>query len=168
MGADANRARHDFTELVRTQRLAVEGRALRLCGNADEARDLTQDTFERAWRHFDSFAPASPPRAWLMTVLTNLFLDRIKRRRVAGEVPLALHDVATEEPPEPPPDPERTLAALATLPPELREIVELHDLGSLRYREIAARLSIPIGTVGTRLVRARAILKARLAPTEET
>jgi RNA polymerase sigma-70 factor (ECF subfamily) len=147
------------------QRDALERRALRLSGNLEEARDLVQDTFERAWKLLDRFEPDMPPRAWLMTVLTNLFLDRVRHKRVAGEVPLSSDDVAFEEPP-PEVAPGEALAAVERLPSDLREVVELHDLRGMRYREIAERLSIPIGTVGTRLVRARAALKEMLTAKE--
>jgi RNA polymerase sigma-70 factor (ECF subfamily) len=165
MPGDAGKAQRHFTEYMLLQRAALEARALRLCGNADEARDLVQDTFERAWKLTGSFAPELPPRAWLMTVLTNLFLDRVRHQRVAAEVPLADNDKALDEPPAGV-SAEEALAALQQLPAELREVVELHDLRGMRYREIAERLAIPLGTVGTRLVRARLLLRQILEPKE--
>src|SRR5262245_15547885 len=73
-------------ELVHNHQDALLGRAVRLCGNLDRARDLVQDTFERALRRMDTLILGTNPRAWLMTILANLFLDGLRRRRVVVEL----------------------------------------------------------------------------------
>ncbi|MCU0683767.1 MAG: RNA polymerase sigma factor [Polyangiaceae bacterium] len=161
----ARRAR--FESIAKEHERALFTRALRLCGDRDAALDLVQDTFERAFRRLDDGFDEAHRRAWLMTVLTNLFLDGVKRRRVAV-VSLAEHDVPCEAPPREPSGDEIG-AAVAALPDDLREVVDLHGLRGMRYREIATRLGLPLGTVGTRLARARGRLKeALVALTEES
>ena len=68
-------------ELVWLHEAPLLARARRLCGNSDDARDLVQDTFERAFRRIDSFSRGTGVRAWLMTILTNLFLDRVRHEQ---------------------------------------------------------------------------------------
>ena len=106
-------------------------------------------------------------RPWLIVILGNLFTDRMRRKSTAAEIPLGPeHDGVADEPDTLPPEllvaPENVRAAVAELELELREIIELHDFQGIRYREIAERLSIPMGTVGTRLKRARECLGKRL------
>ena len=153
-------------ELVWLHEAPLLARARKLCRNDDEARDLVQDTFERAFRRIKSFDRGTKARAWLMTILTNLFLDRVRHANVLQLVELQPGHHPASEPPLCPPelevDRETLLAAIAQLEAELREVIELHELGGLGYREIAARIGVPTGTVGTRLVRARARLRARL------
>jgi RNA polymerase sigma-70 factor (ECF subfamily) len=154
----------EWSERLRGHRPALERYAFRLCKDRDDAHDLVQDTFERAWRHSASFGSEPPPRAWLVRVLTNLFLDHRKRRRPVTDASIIVEDIAFDPPPPPPVTPEDALGALARIPRELQEVVEAHDLRGLRYREIAEQLAIPMGTVGTRLARARSELKRLLLP----
>jgi RNA polymerase sigma-70 factor (ECF subfamily) len=157
--------RHEWSEHLRGHRPALERYAFRLCRNRDEACDLVQDTLERAWKHNASFGAEPPPRAWLLRVLTNLFLDHRRRRRPAADASIAVEDIVFEPPPPPPPvTPEDALVALTRIPRQLQELVEAHHLRGLRYGEIAEHLAIPIGTVGTRLFRARRELKRLLLP----
>jgi len=152
---------------MRAQRPALERHAFRLCKDRDEACDLVQDTFERAWRRKALFETDPPPRAWLLKVLTNLFLDHRKRRRPAADTSITVEDIAIEPPSVPPVTPEDALGALTRIPRELREVVEAHDLRGLRYREVAEHLAIPMGTVGSRLARARSELKRLLDSTDQ-
>lgn len=160
----ARRAR--FESIAREHERALFTRALQLCGDRDAALDLVQDTFERAFRRLDDGFDEAHRRAWLMTVLTNLFLDGVKRRRLAV-VSLAEHDVPCEAPPPREPSGDEIGAAVAALPDDLREVVDLHGLRGMRYREIATRLGLPLGTVGTRLARARGRLKEALVALAE-
>lgn len=159
----AEQARLD--EIVWLHEAPLLARARRLCGNNDDARDLVQDTFERAFRRIDNFSQGTHLRAWLMTILTNLFVDRVRHDKVLRFVEL----MPANHPAEPPPCPpelevprETILAAIARLDDDLREVIELHELEGLSYREIGSRIDIPPGTVGTRLVRARARLRVLL------
>jgi RNA polymerase sigma-70 factor (ECF subfamily) len=154
--------------LVREHQSALHAFALKLCGDPSDARDLVQDTFERALRADATQQPRSNQRAWLFTVLHHLFVDRYRRR--AREPRLASIDdvdVASVEPPPPPPWAEVTLeqlqAALDELDPEFREVYRMHALEGLGYAEIAARMGAPISTVGTRIMRARRKLRLILS-----
>jgi RNA polymerase sigma-70 factor (ECF subfamily) len=152
--------------LVREHQSALYAFAVKLCGDPSDARDLVQDTFERALRA-DASA-RSNDRAWLFTVLHHLFVDRYRRK--AREPRLASIDEVDIAAHEPTPLPlwanvtlEQLRAALDELEPEFREVYRLHALDGLGYAEIAARLSTPISTVGTRIMRARRKLKALLS-----
>lgn len=157
--------------------LAYEPRLLavarNLCGDAADARDLVQDTFERALR-----SEALPPseeriRAWLLTILRNLFLDRCRRQRVLAqrEAPLEPQVEQSCPAPEPGPEPawatitrEQLRSALEGLKEDFRRVYELHELEGRSYEEIARQLQIARPTVGTRLVRARQRLRELLTP----
>jgi RNA polymerase sigma-70 factor (ECF subfamily) len=154
--------------LVREHQSALHAFALKLCGDANDARDLVQDTFERALRADATQAPRSNDRAWLFTVLHHLFIDRYRRR--AREPRLASLDdvdVAAAEPVAPPAWADVTLeqvqAAMAELDPEFRDVYRMHALEGLGYADIAARLGAPVSTVGTRIMRARRKLRAILS-----
>jgi RNA polymerase sigma-70 factor (ECF subfamily) len=139
--------------------------ALWLCGDPTEAQDLAQDTYERAWRARPRFTRTNM-RAWLLTILRHHFLNTRRRRSLAGEVPW-------EEVPVPPADPMPALppglvrediqGALAKLPEDLRLVVVLADVEELPMAEIAAVLDWPVGTVKSRLWRARAHLAHTLS-----
>jgi RNA polymerase sigma-70 factor (ECF subfamily) len=156
--------------LVHTHQSALEAYALKLCGNPSDARDVVQDTFERALRRIATLAPGSNERAWLFTILHNVFIDRCRRSRreavvaAVDELELAARD------PEPPPGwaslgLEDVRAALAQLDEEFRVIYQLHAIDGLSYDEISQRLGLPKNTVGTRLIRARRKLKVILERT---
>lgn len=144
--------------------------ALRLTGDAAAAEDLVQETMLRAWRAWGSFRPGSNARAWLVTILRNQFINAWRARQRAPQ------QVDVEAIPELPdvgdPDPEgrffaglvddEVLAALDALPPDFREVVVLSDLEGLPYAEVAEALDIPVGTVKSRLFRARRILQDQL------
>jgi RNA polymerase sigma-70 factor (ECF subfamily) len=155
---------------VREHQAALYGFALKLCGRAEDAHDLVQDTFERALK-----AEGTPQsaRAWLFSVLHHLFIDR-HRKRVRGPQHQSLDDVevAAREP-EPPPawtalSVGEVQAAVEKLEPEFREVYRLHALEGRGYAEIAARLGVPVSTVGTRIMRARHKLRALLQAAVQT
>ena len=149
--------------------------ALRLTGNAADAADLVQDCFERAFRNYDKLEPGTNPRAWVVTILHNLFIDRCRRgRREPHKV--AVEDVALAAPePANDPDPvwtqltaEDLRRALEQLEPDFRDCYRMHALEDRSYKEISAALGIPAATVGTRLLRARDKLRKLLArPAQE-
>ncbi len=150
--------------------------ALRLTHNRAEAEDLVQETWLRALRHFDQFDPGSNCRAWLLTILRNAFLNRLRRegREIlesdmaateAGAARIEEASVARSSPEE---DFFQTVLhgdvdrALKTLPLPFRLVVTLADLEGLTYKEIAQVLGCPIGTVMSRLSRARQLLRKEL------
>lgn len=139
-----------------------------LLGQGADADDLVQDCLERAWARRALYRPESDMRAWLFTVMHNLFVNRYRtdRRRPAA-VPLegdSLMAVESAETAGAVGDIER---ALQELPPEQREVLLLVALEQLTYDEAAAVLDIPRGTVMSRLHRAREKLRS-LLPLEAT
>ena len=149
--------------------------ALRLTHNRAEAEDVVQETCVRAFRSFHRFNPGTNSRAWLFAILRNLFLNRA--RREGREVPagdVASWESTTGSPSEASPhNPEEEFfqtvlhgdvdRALKALPLPFREVVLLTDLEGFTYREAAAVLSCPIGTVMSRLSRGRRLLRQALA-----
>jgi RNA polymerase sigma-70 factor, ECF subfamily len=144
--------------------------ALRLTGDPAAAEDLVQDTMLRALRAWHSFRPGSNARAWLVTILRNQFINGWRSRKRA---PTGIDMDSIPEPPDPKdPDPEgrffselvdeEVLRAVDELPDEFREVLVLSDMEGLPYAEIATSLEIPVGTVKSRLFRARRILHGRL------
>ena len=143
-------------------------RAMRLTHDRHEAEDLVHDTFERLLRNAAHLRADTNVLVWMYTVMHNLFLDRC-RRRARG--PRLVQDVDDSLPaPEPTPAPplwaqvsrEQFARAVAALPPDFRTVFELHALEGQQYDQIADRLGIAKNTVGTRLYRARSMLKAAL------
>lgn len=139
-------------------------RAMMLCRNASDAQDLLQDTVERALRFEHQFVPGSNLRAWLHQVLYSVFVTRCRsrgRERRALDR-LAVDPVAwTQADPEPSLSslPPRLANALASLPERFQRTLLLVDLWELPYKDAAALLSVPIGTVMSRLHRARRMLR---------
>lgn len=141
--------------------------AMRLCRDANEAKDLVQDTFERALRATSSQVPENP-RAWLVTIMHNLFVDRCRRKRREPAM-VSFGEQTDVTPFEPEPEPEWTSismeqlkTALASLDEGFRRVYELHCFEGASYDEIAQKLNIAKNTVGTRLVRARLKLRELL------
>ena len=140
------------------QREAVERAARSLVRNAAEGEELAQDVFYHAWRSFDRYEPGTNCRAWLFGILFHrLYHSRRQRARlVYGD--WVEEAAAKLRAPEPAPEgiaDGRMLAALARLPERLRRVLLLADLEEYSYKEVAATLAIPIGTVMSRLSRAR-------------
>jgi RNA polymerase sigma-70 factor (ECF subfamily) len=162
----AARARHDVDQWVREHEAALLAVALRLTsGQRAEAADLVQDTFERALRNLDRVQVGSHVRAWLCTILRNLFIDRCRAPKIASEPVDDLQIAAVEPEPEPPwarITPEQLADALSRLEPDFRAVYDLATVESLSYVEIGERLGVPRATVGTRLMRARQKLRAML------
>ncbi|MFZ5446617.1 MAG: RNA polymerase sigma factor [Myxococcota bacterium] len=142
--------------------------ALRLTRSPSDAQDLVQDTVERALRNQAAFDPKTSLQAWLTVILNNLFLDRCRRRHLQ---PQSLEGVDVPSPSRDEPEPlwatlseADVVAAAAALPDEFRAVFTLHREG-LGYQAIAERLGIPRATVGTRLLRARRLLREHLTST---
>jgi RNA polymerase sigma-70 factor (ECF subfamily) len=138
-----------------------------------EAEDLVQETFTKALRAFDSFEPETNFKAWIFRILRNTFLTTRTGIAVASTVFLEDHPTALDTPAaEPTPeailirlDNEAALhAALEQLPTQLREVLLLCDVEEIKYKDIALILDVPIGTVMSRLSRARRTLRQLLEP----
>lgn len=158
---------------------AVYSFSLRLVkGNRDAAEDLVQDTFLRAHRFWHTYERGTNVKSWLFTICRNTYLHQKDRMREQREQPAADFDAALEALSAATafgtsaPDPEdeffdtliddEVVRAIDNLPEEFREVLVLSDLGGLKYAEIAEVLDVPLGTVKSRLFRARRILQERL------
>jgi RNA polymerase sigma-70 factor, ECF subfamily len=151
--------------------------ARHLVGSRDEAEDLMQETYARAFRSWRSFTPGTNLRAWLLRILTNLNIDRGRRKqRQPDQQPLEEGDYflynKLEEASDGPTDEERVVQrlsqndvveALSEVPHDFRDVVVLVDIGDFSYADAAQILDIPIGTVMSRLHRGRRILKKAMA-----
>src|SRR5690349_17699324 len=152
--------------------------ARRLVSTREEAEDLVQETYARAFRSWRSFTPGTNLRAWLLRILTNLNIDRGRRKqRAPDEQPLEegdyfLYNRLEQASRDGNVDEERVVerlsqddivGALAGVPHDFRDVVVLVDIGDFTYQDAAQILDIPIGTVMSRLHRGRRILKRELA-----
>src|SRR4051794_16891054 len=138
--------------------------ARRLVGSREEAEDLMQDTYARAFRSWRSFTPGTNLRAWLLRILANLNIDRGRRaQRTPDTQPLEEGDYflynKLEEAAGEPVDEERVVerlsqdgvvAALSEVPHDFRDVIVLVDIGEFSYAEAAQILDIPVGTVMSR------------------
>jgi RNA polymerase sigma factor (sigma-70 family) len=143
---------------------ALRRYAAALAGNAADADDLVQDCLERALARHDTLRDPGSLGRWLRTILHNLYVTRL-RRRGAPSLPIEefAEDVALSAPPEDRGQVRDLVHAMASLSFEHRQIVLLISLEGLSYREVAALLDIPIGTVMSRLARARERLRIALS-----
>lgn len=149
--------------------------ALRLTHNRATAEDLVQDTYLRAYRSFHRFNPGTNCRAWLFTILRNVFLNRLRRddREVLVGDSAVAESGAESAMMAPSTSPEEEFLqtvlhgdvdrALRALPLPFRETVIFADLAGLTYKEIAQVLGCPIGTVMSRLSRGRHLLRQMLS-----
>jgi RNA polymerase sigma-70 factor, ECF subfamily len=134
-----------------------------LSGDADEARDLVQETFVKALKGFGSFQEGTNFRAWMFRILRNTFLTSrtgLERRNTVQEDEAGFEEtVVSQETPETTlirrADTELVRKAIAQLAPAFQEVLLLADVEEMKYQEVADALSIPIGTVMSRLARAR-------------
>lgn len=164
--------RDAFDELVDRHGGRLFGAVQGMVRNSDLAADLVQEAFLRAWRALSSFKGEAQFYSWLYRIARNLISSHM-RRRAAGPTFVGKGEdmqCATELEPqttEPQPDDpmihderrRRVIAGVKTLQPDFREIIVLCDLEENSYEEVADMLEIPLGTVRSRLHRARASLK---------
>ncbi|MDX6479523.1 MAG: polymerase sigma-70 factor, subfamily [Gaiellaceae bacterium] len=196
MSAAATVARVD--ESQDAQRLAAEARdrvrfeedalaladqvyrvARHLASSREDAEELVQETYVRAFRSWASFQPGTNLRAWLLRILTNLNIDRGRKQQRAPQMQALeandyyLYDKLAEDNGRPT-DEERVVerlsqedivSALAEVPHDFRDAIVLVDIGDFSYADAAQILDIPVGTVMSRLHRGRRILKGALAET---
>ncbi len=160
-----------FAEIVRSYQRVVYRAAYALTRNASDADDIAQETFVRAYRAIGRFRAGEPLRPWLSRITVNLAYSLFRRRRRRPETPLepliesGRQWAAGDDPAEEAAKAERH-ARLAQeyerLSPEHRAVLALRVVEDMSYDEIAHALGVPVGTVMSRLSRARAELRARL------
>jgi RNA polymerase sigma-70 factor (ECF subfamily) len=150
--------------------------ARRLVGSREEAEDLVQDAYARAFRSWRSFRPGTNLRAWLFRILTNLNIDRGRREQRAPDTqPIEegdyyLYNRLEENGGATDVDEvverlsqDSIVQALSAVPHDFRDVIVLVDIGDFSYQDAAQILDIPVGTVMSRLHRGRRILKQALA-----
>ena len=177
---DRNAQGASFSEEAIPHMDAVYRFALRLAGARDEAEDLVQDTYLRAFRAWEQYEPGTRCKSWLFTICRNVFLrgrERSQRHdaillETAQDDPRAISREAPVFAASWDEDPEgeffrsivddQVLEAIDQLPEEYRTVVALSDLEDLSYGEIAEVMEIPVGTVKSRLFRGRRQLQRQL------
>jgi RNA polymerase sigma-70 factor, ECF subfamily len=185
MTEDATRIATEARDRVRFEEeaLALADQVYRvarhLSNSKEDAEELVQETYARAFRSWRSYTPGTNLRAWLLRILTNLNIDRGRRSQRAPQTQALeandyyLYDkLSAEGAGGQPADEERVVerlsqddivTALATVPHDFRDVIVLVDIGDFSYQDAAQILDIPIGTVMSRLHRGRRILKRELA-----
>lgn len=164
-----------FNTLVERHQQQAYNVARRLTNDDELAADVTQEAFLKAYLHLDQFK-AGCFRSWLLRIVTNTAIDQIRRRKVRDAISLdSLMNARDGDLPLPArsPDPERAamqselrawlVEAVDQLPTKLRSVLILADVHGLSYPEVAEIVGIPVGTVKSRLSRARSAVRDRLA-----
>lgn len=158
-------SQHDFQRLVNEHGPVLYRLAYRLVGHRDEAEDVVQETYRSVWKGRKRFDPARGERAWLMAILRRRAADRWRRQPPTHvHVDDSLLEVGFE-----PPHPgdagysDEMQWALDQLAPELRETLLLVVVGELTHQETSSVLRVPLGTVLSRVARARQRLRQLLA-----
>jgi len=143
--------------------------AYRLSGSGADAEDLVQDTFCKAQTSLSQLRDPERARPWLFSILRNAYLHRARTREQQRCVPLdGVGDLAEPLPESLPDiDSEQLQLALNELPEVYRTAIVLYYFEGFGYREIAEQMELPIGTVMSRLARAKAFLRSRLLPSGE-
>jgi RNA polymerase sigma-70 factor, ECF subfamily len=180
---DATRIAAEARDRVRFEEeaLALSDQVFRvarhLAGSREEAEELVQETYARAFRSWRSYTPGTNLRAWLLRILTNLNIDRGRRTQRAPQMQALeandyyLYDKLSESG-DGLTDEDRVVerlsqddivSALSAVPHDFRDVIVLVDIGDFSYQDAAQILDIPIGTVMSRLHRGRRILKRELA-----
>jgi len=178
--AAPHRRREEFEEVALPHFDALFNLALNLTRNRKDAEDLVQEAYLRAYRFFDSFQSGTHIKAWLFRILRNTFINRYRAAKVRpDEVDFGKIESGYERSIErtfaedhQPPSPEdlvmdgvldrEIVEAMESLPEEYRTVVVMALVEEMSYKEIAAALSIPLGTVMSRLHRGRKMLQAAL------
>lgn len=165
-----------FEQLVLTYQTPIFNLCLRMTGNPEDAADMTQESFLKAWRSLEGFHFESAFSTWLYRLTSNTCLDFLRSVKRRKQFSLTMEDADGEtqllDLPDPAPTPEASLlsaeesallaAAMRQLDPEQQRILTLRVVNDLSYTEIAAVLDIKEGTVKSRLARARENLRKKL------
>lgn len=171
-----------FEQLVSRYQNKIIGFVARMLNDADEAEDVAQEVFIKAYRSLDSFRGASSFSTWLYRIATNLCIDRARKRKRSPKSAYSLDEPIDKddegsggrELPDWSAEPQQGVErdelrrqvrqTMAEMPEKLRTVLVMCDLQGMAYEEIAAALDCPIGTVKSRLFHARADLARRLRP----
>lgn len=170
--------RDAFGELVSRYQARLYNAAVRLVDNTDDAADVVQDAFLNAYQSLHAFKGDAEFFTWLYRIAFNGAISLKRKKRPTGSLDAAAGDHGLEPADESEyvrtghalqrSEEDRLLyAALARLSPEHREVLTMKDLDGLRYEEIAEVLTVPVGTVRSRLHRARLELRELLAPLDD-
>lgn len=153
-----------IAQLVRAHHPSVFRYAYRLVGSVSDAEDLAQQTFLIAQQKIDQIREPEKADRWLFAVLRSCFLKNRRRRRPtsAANLDLDMDNVALQPPAGQEVDGELLQLALSELPDQHRLILVMFYFEDLSYKEIAAELQVPIGTVMSRLARAKGRLRERM------
>lgn len=172
----------EFEALVATYERRIYNLLLRMVGDPEDAADLTQETFYRAYRAYHHFRGDAQPYTWLYRIAMNLANDYLEKRARIRKREVELHALEFTDDGEPtgwdPPDPsespqdhmlqqelvQKVQTLIRQMPPDYREIILLREYEEMSYEEIAEVLGITLEAVRSRLARARAWLRLRLAP----
>lgn len=161
---DENSCVRDLPELVRSYSGMLYRYAYRLCGCAADADDLTQQTFLTAHRKLDQLRDVRQARGWLCAILRTAYLKNLRSRSNSAPVPLdCVPEIEDEIPCDPVLDSDELKRSLSELPEEFRTPLILYYFQDYSYKEIAAQLEIPVGTVMSRLARGKSYLRRRIA-----
>ena len=172
-------SQRQFEQLFQRSQRRAYNLAYRLTGNATDAEDVTQDAYVRAWHNFDSYDASRSFEGWLFRIITNRVIDLRRRQKrvpmysldtpIQGDddgQPLAHEFAAPDSDPEHivvgPVMEERLQQALAALPTDYRAAILLCDVEQRSYQEIAEMMGCAIGTVRSRIHRARVMLRRQL------
>ena len=169
--------RAEFEEVALPHLDALYNSALSLTHNGVAADDLVQETYLKAWRFFDSFATGTSCKAWLFKIMMNTYINQYRRRNRQPQTvdfkEIEDHSESRLGPDVTPLDPDAYLvfdglfsdevkSALESLPDYFLEVALLADVEQFTYQQIADILDVPIGTVRSRLSRARGLLQTKL------
>jgi RNA polymerase sigma-70 factor, ECF subfamily len=178
-GSVMGRPKREFERLMQRHHKQAYNVAYRLTGNHADAEDLTQEAFVRAFRFFDNYRRDLPFEKWLYRIISNLFVDDVRRksrvRLQSLDAPVGgdADSPAYLEIPDARENPERVVLheeldeqiqkALSALPADFRQTVILADIEGMSYEEISVQMRCSLGTVRSRLHRGRKMLRGRLA-----
>lgn len=162
----------DVRELIDAHYEALYRYGYRLSGSAADAEDLTQETFRKAIPRLSQLREADRAKGWLFRILRNAYLHKVRDERRNNYVPFdAVGDVAAEDSPAATGhdiDPAAVQAALNELDESFRTPLILFYFEEFSYRDIAEQMDLPIGTVMSRLARAKTYLRSKLSPGKDT
>ena len=168
----------DFNSQVMPFVDSLYNTAYRMTRSAEDAEDLVQETFFKAYKYYDKFEEGTNLKAWLFKILKNTFINNYRKRKLEprsvdfAEIEDSFERIVRRDASEPPADPESEFfsgvldddvkKALESLPYDYRMVVILADLEDFSYKEIAEILDCPVGTVMSRLYRGRKLLEKAL------
>lgn len=175
---EKRRLRDDFHQVALPLLDHIYRAACYLAKDKDQAEDLVQETYLRAFQHFDQFEPGTNCKAWLLTILRNVFISQYQRKKRQPEavnwehIESAYESLIAQSSNGENSDPESLLfsgvldheieQAVKELPEEFRTAIILVDIEELSYEEAAKAMGCPVGTVRSRLSRGRRMLQVAL------